>query len=199
MLTGGIASGKTVVSDLFARLGAPVVDTDLIAHEIVQPGMPALQKIRLEFGDEYLDDSGRLNRRKMRDAIFSDPGQKARLEAILHPLIAEEALRRVADADFPYCLLVIPLYTESARWSWIDRVLVVDVPESIQVERVMDRDRISRHQAEAILESQAKRAERLALADDVIENHGTLENLQVQVEALHIEYLVLAAKRLQQH
>ena len=195
VLTGGIASGKTVVSDRFARRGVPVIDTDRIAHEAVEPGQPALQRIARAVGPDYLDDEGRLKRRKMRQAIFADPALKARLEAILHPLIAAAALRLVAEVTFPYCVLVIPLFTESVRWQWIDRVLVVDVAESIQVERVMARDDISRTEAEAILAAQADRQARLALADDVIDNSGKPEALDQQVDALHQQYLALAGNR----
>ena len=193
VLTGGIASGKTAVSDRFARLGVPVIDTDRIAREVVEPGQPALDEIREAFGAEYLDPTGRLDRKKMRQAIFSDRSQKARLEEILHPRIAREALRQIAAAAFPYCLLVIPLYTESARWSWIDRVLVVDVAESVQVERVMNRDGIDRRHAQAILAAQATRQQRLGLANEVIDNSGSLDDLDRQVEVLHRKYLELAA------
>lgn len=169
-----------------------MVDTDRIAHEIVEPGQPALQQITEAFGPEYLDESGRLDRRKMRQAIFADETLRRRLEAILHPLIAQEALRRASAADYPYCLLVIPLFAESARWSWVDRVLVVDVAESVQIERVMNRDCIGREQAEAILAAQAGRQERLALADDVIDNSGGVDELDRQVADLHRKYLELA-------
>jgi dephospho-CoA kinase len=192
VLTGGIASGKTAVSDCFSRLGVPVIDTDRIAHEVVEPGQPALQQIARTFGADFLDDEGRLKRRKMRQTIFENPAAKARLEGILHPVIAASALRLVTAVTFPYCLLVIPLYTESARWQWIDRVLVVDVAESIQIERVMARDGISRGEAEAILAAQADRQARLQLADDVIDNSGLPEDLDPQVEALHQKYLALA-------
>lgn len=195
VLTGGIAAGKTAVSDRFRRLGAPVIDTDRIAHEIVEPEQPALRQIVRLFGSDYIDGSGRLDRRKMRETIFADPAAKARLEGVLHPLIAAEALRRVAEADYAYCILVIPLYTESARWRWIDRVLVVDVSESVQVERVMNRDGVSREQAGAVLAAQADRQARLALADDVIDNSGTLSELDGQVARLHRKYLQLAANR----
>ena len=195
VLTGGIASGKTAVSDRFSRHGAPVIDTDRIAHEVVEPGQPALQQIAQAFGADYLDGEGRLERRKLRRLIFEDPAARARLEAILHPIIAATALRLVAEVAFPYCLLVIPLYTESARWQWVDRVLVVDVAESIQIERVMARDGISRVEAEAILAAQADRQVRLALADDVIDNSGKPEDLDPQVDALHQKYLALAGNR----
>jgi dephospho-CoA kinase len=142
-----------------------------------------------------LDESGKLDRARMRKAIFSKPAVRARLEAILHPRIATEARKRVDMAVGPYCLVVVPLYAESARWQWIDRVLVVDVGGSVQIERVMKRDGIDRDQASAILRSQANRSERIALADDVIDNSGRLEDLQAQVEMLHAKYLALSSTR----
>jgi dephospho-CoA kinase len=120
VLTGGIASGKSTVSDLFAKLGVPVIDTDRIAHEIVRPGKPALQRITRDFGTGFLDETGTLDRRKMREAIFNDVALKARLESILHPLIAAEALQRIRRVEATYCILVVPLYAESARWPWVD-------------------------------------------------------------------------------
>jgi len=188
VLTGGIASGKTAVSDGFRRLGVPVIDTDVIARELVEPGQPALDRITDVFGPAVLDSTGKLDRRKMRQAIFSSPELKARLEALLHPLIAEEVLRRMDHVTAPYCLLVIPLYTESRSYRWVDRVLVVDVGEEQQIERVMSRDHIDREQAEAILNAQASRQERLALADDIIENSGTLNELESKIDALHKKY-----------
>jgi len=192
VLTGGIASGKTAASDCFRRLGAAIIDTDLIARDVVQPGQPGLTRIIEAFGNGYLDRDGQLDRRKMRDAIFSDPQQKAQLEAILHPLIAGEVLRQIRILDAPYCILVIPLYTESSAYSWIDRVLVVDVSEEVQVARVMVRDGITAEQAQSILNSQASRSARLALADDILDNSGSFEELAKQVEKLHKKYLELA-------
>ena len=197
VLTGGIASGKTTVSERFAALGVPIIDTDRIARELVEPGRPALREIEREFGQGFLDDEGRLDRRKMRQAIFAEPRLKHRLEAILHPRIATEARRQVELASGPYCLVVIPLYAESARWQWIDRVLVVDAEESTQTERVMNRDGIDRDQVQAILHAQADRSERIALADDVIDNSGKLEDLQAKVEMLHAKYLALSSTRRQ--
>jgi dephospho-CoA kinase len=194
VLTGGIASGKTAVSDRFAALGVPVIDTDRIAHQIVEPGKPALQQIAETFGSEFLDAEGGLHRRKMREAIFAAPALKKRLEGILHPIIAEEALSQVRAAQGPYCILVIPLYTKSARWPFIDRVLVVDVDEDTQIKRVMARDHIDRAQAEAILRAQSSRQQRLELANDVIDNSGNLAQSQEKVEALHQKYLTLARK-----
>lgn len=192
VLTGGIASGKTAVSGCFERLGAAVIDTDLIAREVVEPGQPALARIVEEFGAGYLDQEGRLDRRRMRDVIFSDPQQKSRLEAILHPLIAREVLRQISQLNAPYCILVIPLFAESSAYPWIDRVLVVDVSEELQLERVMARDRISREQAQSILDSQSGRSARLALADDILDNSGSFAGLCEEVEKLHEKYLGLA-------
>ena len=193
VLTGGIASGKTAVSDRFARLGATVIDTDVIARKIVEPGRPALALIKDEFGEEFLDSDGRLDRRRMRDAIFSDAEHKVRLEAILHPLIVKDVMRQIDQLAAPYCILVVPLYAESAHYSWIDRVLVIDVDEETQLARVMARDGIDLEQAQAILNSQADREERLALADDVLDNSGSLDDLDEKVEALHRKYLNLSA------
>ena len=194
VLTGGIASGKTVVSDLFSEQGVPVIDTDVIARQVVQADSPVLQRIAAEFGSDFLDTERNLNRRKMRDAIFSDPEKKDRLESIVHPAIAAEALRQVSIRSEPWCLLVVPLLAESGRYTWIDRVLVVDVSESIQIERVMARDNISRQQAQAILLAQAGRRKRLALADDVIDNSGSLDELNSKVKALCQKYTALAAE-----
>lgn len=192
VLTGGIASGKTAVSDRFSKLGVPVIDTDVIARKVVEPGKPALTQIVEEFGEDFLDSDGRLDRRRMRDAIFSDAKQKDRLEAILHPLIAGEVMRQIDQLAAPYCILVIPLYAESIHYSWNDRVLVVDVDEETQTERVMARDDITREQAQAILDAQSSREERLSLADDVLENSGPLSELEAKVRALHGKYLNLS-------
>ncbi len=192
VLTGGIASGKTTVSNLFAGRGVPIVDTDVIAHQIVEPGQSTLEQISDEFGPDFLNAEGRLDRRKMRDAIFSNPRLKKRLENILHPAIAAEASRQVALLEERWCILVVPLLVESGLFSWINRVLVVDVEEEIQINRVMARDEISREQALAILNAQASRQERLVLADDVIENNGSLEQLQTRVDQLYKHYTSLA-------
>jgi len=166
----------------------PVIDTDVIARELVEPGQPALDHISEIFGTGVLDVKGRLDRRKMRNAIFSSPELKSRLETLLHPLIAEEVMRRMEHMIAPYCILVIPLYAESRSYRWVDRVLVVDVSEEQQIKRVMSRDHIEREQAEAILNAQASRQERLALADDIIENSGTRKALESKIDALHRKY-----------
>ncbi|MEE8495856.1 MAG: dephospho-CoA kinase [Xanthomonadales bacterium] len=192
VLTGGIAAGKTAVSDLFAQQDVPVIDTDRIAHEIVEPGRPALQRITEAFGPEFLGADGRLDRKKMRSAIFSNPQQKNRLEGILHPAIAAEVDRRIAQIDAPWCILVVPLLAESNLFPWINRILVVDVEESVQIERVMARDKISRQQAQSILDAQTGRRQRLALADDILDNSGSLNQLKTAVNKLYVKYTALA-------
>lgn len=192
VLTGGIAAGKTAVSDLFAQRGVPVIDTDRIAHEIVEPGQPALQRIIKAFGPEFLGADGRLDRKKMRNAIFSSPRQKTRLEGILHPAIASEVNHRIAQIAAPWCILVVPLLAETSLFPWIDRVLVVDVEESVQIKRVMARDKISQQQARSILDAQTGRQQRLALADDILDNSGTLKQLEARVDQLYDKYTALA-------
>jgi dephospho-CoA kinase len=192
-LTGGIASGKSTVADLFAALGVPVIDTDVIAREVVEPGQPALAAITAAFGPEVLDAEGRLDRRRMRAQIFADPDARRRLEAILHPAIRAEMERQSRAAGGAYQVLVIPLLAEGGRRDHVDRVLLVDVPEALQVERLMTRDGVSREQAQASLAAQARRTARLALADDVVRNTGHVEDLREQLAALHENYLQLAA------
>ena len=192
VLTGGIASGKTAVSDLFEQRGVPVIDTDRIAHEIVEPGRPALKRIAEAFGQEFLGSDGRLDRKKMRNAIFSSPQQKNRLESILHPAIASEVDQRVAQVTEPWCILVVPLLAETRLFSWIDRVLVVDVEESVQIERVIARDNISQKQAQSIMDAQTSRPQRLAMADDILDNSGSLEELEAEVDKLYHKYAALA-------
>jgi dephospho-CoA kinase len=194
-LTGGIASGKSTVADRFAALGVPVIDTDVIAREVVEPGQPALAAITAAFGHEVLDAEGRLDRRRMRAQIFADPDARRRLEAILHPAIRAEMERQSRAAGGAYQVLVIPLLAEGGRRDHVDRVLLVDVPEALQVERLMTRDGVSREQAQASLAAQATRAARLALADDVVQNTGRVDDLRGQVAALHEKYLQLAASQ----
>jgi dephospho-CoA kinase len=193
-LTGGIASGKTTVANLFAAHGIPLVDSDLIAREVAEPGQPALAAVAEAFGPDVLGTDGRLDRRRLRDIIFSDPTSRARLEAILHPAIRAEMERQSAAAAEagPYQVLVIPLLAEGGRRDRADRVLVVDVPEALQVERLVARDTVSRAQAQASLQAQASRAARLAIADDVVTNTGRIDDLRGQVDALHRRYVQLA-------
>jgi dephospho-CoA kinase len=191
-LTGGIASGKSAVAERLAALGVAVVDTDQLAREVVEPGTDGLRAVVERFGQVILDENGQLDRRRLRDQVFSDPEARADLNAILHPRIGELAMQRVAEARSPYAVLVVPLLVEGRMGDTVDRILVVDVPETTQIRRVMERDAISRDQARAILAAQASREERLARADDVVVNDGTLDALYEQVDALHRHYLDLA-------
>lgn len=196
-LTGGIASGKTAAADLFAALGVPVLDTDQIARDVVEPGTPTLGTLVQTFGSEILDASGHLDRKAMRDRVFASREERERLEAIMHPAIRAELANRSAQAGGPYQLHVIPLLTETARAGDYDRVLVLDCPEEDQIARLMKRDGSTLEQARAILSAQATREQRLAIADDVIVNTGTLEDLQRFVRTLHRNYLLIAKKRAQ--
>ena len=193
-LTGGIGSGKTVVSRRFEMLGVPVVDTDLLARELVEPGQPALEAIRQQFGDEVVSSDGSLNRAELRKKVFSAPALRKQLEAILHPRIRQLTLERLNELDAPYAIVVIPLLLESGMPNPGDRTLVVDVSETLQIERVQTRDGVSRQQAESILQVQAGRQERLNVADDVIENETTRQTIEEQVDRLHQKYLTLAQK-----
>jgi len=188
-LTGGIGSGKSAAADEFARLGASVVDTDAIAHELTQAGGAALPQIERLFGSEFIRD-GRMDRQRMRQRVFSDPAAKRALEGLLHPLIREESRRRIAAAPGPYVIHVVPLLIESPDYRQrIDRVLVVDAPEDVQVARVRARSQLPEDEVRAIIHTQASREARLASADDVIDNAGSLEALRNQVAALHQKYL----------
>lgn len=194
-VTGGIASGKSAVTARFEQLGVPVIDADLIARELVEPGEAALGEIVQRFGTGVLDAEGRLDRRQLRQRIFSDAGARRDLEAILHPRIRERMRERALAAVTPYVVLAIPLLTASSRYPFIDRVLVVDVPEAVQIERLTRRDGVDEASARAALAAQIGRTERLALADDVVDNSGSLASLAAAVDALHARYLDLAAAR----
>ncbi|AVP92856.1 dephospho-CoA kinase [Aeromonas rivipollensis] len=195
-ITGGIGSGKTTVANQFATLGIEVVDADLIAREVVEPGTPALAAIASHFGPGILDEQGRLDRRALRERIFSDPAAKSWLNALLHPIIRSEMLRQCAAANSPYCLLVVPLLVENRLTELADRVLVIDVDEATQIERTCRRDGVNREQAQAILASQASRSERLAMADDVLDNQsGTTETIRERILALHETYLAFASQQ----
>ncbi|BBS85591.1 dephospho-CoA kinase [Aeromonas media] len=195
-ITGGIGSGKTTIANQFAALGIEVVDADLIAREVVAPGTPALAAIVNHFGAEMLTEQGLLDRRALRERIFSDPAAKSWLNALLHPIIRSEMLRQCAAVSSPYCLLVVPLLVENRLTELADRVLLIDVDEAIQIERTCRRDGVSREQAQAILASQASRSERLAMADDVLDNQsGTTETIRARILALHETYLAFASQQ----
>jgi dephospho-CoA kinase len=188
-LTGGIASGKSTVAGMFAELGAIVIDTDVIAREVVRPGEPALDEIRAAFGAGVILDDGTLNRRALREIVFSDPGLRRRLEGIVHPRIRAETVRRAETAGGPYQLIVVPLLVESPLKDVVDRILVVDCEESAQIRRLVARDGESEAGARRMLAAQSSRDERLAVADDVIHNDGDLVDTRRQVATLHRTYL----------
>jgi dephospho-CoA kinase len=192
-LTGGIGSGKSAAAAEFERLGATVVDTDAISHALTGRNGAALAEIERIFGRQFLKADGALDRKKMRELVFSDARARRSLEGLLHPMIRDESKRRIAAAAGPYVVHVVPLLVESGEYGRrVDRVLVVDAPEEAQVARVRERG-LTEDAARAIMKSQVSRVERLAAADDVIDNAGTLEALRKQVGALHQKYLQFGA------
>jgi dephospho-CoA kinase len=198
-ITGGIGSGKTTVANQFAELGIEVVDADVIAREVVEPGTPALAAIAAHFGSAVITPDGQLDRRQLRERVFTDPQAKGWLNALLHPLIRTEMQRQCAAARSPYCLLVVPLLVENRLTALANRVLVIDVDEATQIERTCHRDGVSREQAQAILAAQASRAQRLAAADDVLDNqNGTPEAIKSRILALHETYLAFASQQARQ-
>lgn len=196
-LTGGIGSGKSAAADLFAERGIAVIDTDAIAHTLTRAGGAAMPLIRAEFGEEVVNADGALDRTAMRTRAFADPSVRKRLEAILHPLINSESQCQlaVASANSPYAILVVPLLIESGNYrKRVDRIAVVDCAEATQIARVMSRSGLARPEIERILAAQATRTERLAAADDVIDNDGDIAALPPQVERLHTNYLALSRR-----
>ncbi|KHT30738.1 dephospho-CoA kinase [Pectobacterium carotovorum] len=192
-LTGGIGSGKSTVADEFATLGVTIVDADIIARQVVEPGKPALDAIRLRFGDAVLNTDGSLDRAALRQRIFSSPAEKQWLNNLLHPLIHQETQAQFQVASAPYILWVVPLLVENGLQQRAQRILVVDVDKETQLARTLARDGISRQQAENILAAQATREQRLAYADDIIDNSRCPNELAPQVAELHRQYLELAA------
>ena len=190
-LTGGIASGKTTVADQFAGLGAGVIDTDRVARDVVRPGEAGLAAVVEAFGPDILSASGELDRRALRAVVFADPGQRRRLEAILHPLIRARTLRRLDRLSAPYAVVVVPLLLETGFGSLVDRVAVVDCARETQLARLLARDGIDPAQAEAMLNAQVDRQTRLAGADDVIDNGGDPARTRERVRALHARYIEL--------
>lgn len=188
-LTGGIGSGKSAASAHFAKLGAEVIDTDLLSRELVEPGQPPLAEIVDAFGERMLDGDGRLNRSRLRERIFADPVARRTLEEILHPRIREAMMARAQRSSAPYVIFVIPLLFETGQQSLVDRVLLVDVPEALQHARVGARDGLDDARIDRILQAQTDRETRLRGADDVICNDGTLDELRAAVEKLHLEYM----------
>lgn len=193
-LTGGIGSGKSTVANEFLKNGVSVVDADVIARQVVEPGAPALRAIAAHFGSETLQPDGTLNRRLLRERIFASPDDKRWLNALLHPLIHEETQRQIAGATSPYVLWVVPLLVENQLHTKADRVLVVDVSPETQISRTMERDGVTREHAEHILAAQATREARLAVADDVIDNNGAPDAVASDVARLHEAYLRYASQ-----
>ncbi|MFV1996503.1 MAG: dephospho-CoA kinase [Acidiferrobacterales bacterium] len=191
-LTGGIGSGKSTVASLFADKGIPVIDADVITRELVEPGEAALNEISETLGKEFISEDGRLNRARLREVIFNDEVSRKHLEVILHPRVAEVVAREVAAINSDYCIIVIPLLFEAAQEHLVDRVLIVDAPEALQVSRVTARDHIDGESVEQIMASQLDRKSRLARTDDVIVNDGDKTALEDQVDHLHDYYLQMA-------
>ncbi|HUQ51887.1 MAG TPA: dephospho-CoA kinase [Gammaproteobacteria bacterium] len=194
-LTGGIASGKSLVGAMFVKLGASLIDTDVVAREVVARGEPGLAAVSAEFGPKVLLPSGELNRPALRSLVFADDAKRRQLEAILHPLIRSRTRARLAELEAPYALVAVPLLVETNFGELVDRILVVDAPEPAQLERLMRRDAIPRAEALEMLRAQVDRATRLKVAHDVIDNSGTSDATRRQVESLHRRYLDLAAQR----
>ncbi len=188
-LTGGIASGKTLVADMFAKLGVPVIDTDKIARQVVARGQPALAEVTAEFGARILTPEGELDRASLRQIVFQDEPLRRRLEAIVHPRIREMTLQASETAGGPYQVLVVPLLIESDFQQLVDRILVVDCPESVQRERLLVRDTETPEQVERMMDAQLSRSRRLEAANDIIDNSGTQDATRRQVETLHRKFL----------
>ena len=191
-ITGGIGSGKSTAAGRFVELGVPAIDADVVAREVVKPGRSALKRVIDTFGVEVATTDGRLDRVKLRKIVFSDSEKKSQLENILHPEIHAEILRQLSESTAPYTVVVIPLLAESKRQYPLDRILVIDAPHELQIDRVSVRDNQSPQEVEHIIQLQASRQARMAIADDVIVNNGSTQDLQHEVDALHKKYLAYA-------
>jgi len=191
-LTGGIGSGKSTVAELFTQLGVPVFDTDVIARQLVEPGQVALEQIKAIFGAAIIDETGHLDRVQLRQLVFDDSQLREKLETILHPMIRQQLLLSMGETNAPYCIAVIPLLLEKGWQTLLDRVLVVDAPQTLQLNRAKQRDKVTEQQINAIMATQVDRETRLAAADDIIDNTANLPALRTQVEKLHQQYLKLA-------
>ncbi len=195
VLTGGVASGKTTASDCFARLGVEIIDTDLIAREVVEPGTPALAELAERFGPEIMTSDGALDRRMLREKVFSDEASRKQLEALLHPRIEARVRQRIAEAGAqPYVLVVVPLLVETGLFSDADCIIVVDIPEAEQVRRLRERDGVDTEHAHAMLAAQASRQQRLDAADEVLDNTAAPQDLEKAVRRLHQKLLERARR-----
>ena len=196
-LTGGIGSGKTVASDRFKALGVPIIDTDIIARKVVEPGKPALTQLVDAFGDQILQKDGSLDRSVLREIAFSSPENKTQLDSITHPAIRIETLKQTANADFPYCIVVVPLLSPNSGFgSFMQRVLAVSADKHTKVERVKTRSNLNEEEVLAIMNTQLNDKEREEFADDIIHNDGTIEDAHMAVDQLHEKYLELSLARL---
>lgn len=196
-LTGGIGTGKSTVKDFFDELGVPTIDADEISHRITKPDNAAFDEVVALFGEGCLDETGNLDRRRLRELIFTEPALKKKLEAIIHPRVRAEIREFTNRADYPYCIICIPLLLETGAQSTVDRVLVVDAPEELQVARVSRRDKAEERQTRSIIRSQTGRAERLHAAHDIIVNDGNISDLKIRVENLHDRYMKIGSKKKQ--
>ena len=196
-ITGGIGSGKTTVANIFSdRYGIPVVDADIVAREVVEPGTPGLESVVDAFTTAVLDQDGQLNRRKLKSIIFANESERTTLERILHPAISREIRRQIFDIEAPYCILGIPLLKKTNdNLKIIDRILVVDCPKEVQIERVTTRDTLTEDEVTAIITTQSSREERLTMADDVLINDGEKADLHIQIDTLHTSYMQLLRKK----
>ncbi|WP_133468328.1 dephospho-CoA kinase [Paraglaciecola marina] len=195
-VSGGIGSGKTTVTNYFKKFNIDVIDADIVARQAVEPGTPGLQAIVGKFGQKILDINGALDRSQLRQLVFSEPENKEWLNQLLHPAIRTEMVKQVQQAKSNYCLLSVPLLVENKLYEMVDRVLIVDVSETNQLKRTLLRDKTNAQQIQAIMDSQASREQRLAVADDVIDNNDSPEKLLIQVELLHQTYLQLAKNKI---
>ncbi len=194
-LTGGIGSGKSTVKKYFDELGVPTIDADEISQRITQPGQPAFNEVVALFGKESLDESGALNRQRLRELIFSVAEMKKKLEAIIHPRVREEIEAFIDQVNYPYCVICIPLLLETGGQATVDRVLVVDAPQELQVQRVSRRDKTSEDQTRRIIHAQISRTERLRAAHDIIVNDGNISYLKIRVGNLHEKYIELSRQK----
>lgn len=193
-LTGGIGAGKSTVTQLFASHGVPIIDADIIAREVTQPSQPAYKEIIQHFGEHLILKDGSLDRSLLRHLIFENRDERKWLEALLHPIIQQSIEQQISSISAPYCIVVIPLLFEVQPYSFINRILVIDAPEQMQIDRVLTRDQLNTSQIEAILKAQVSREQRIQGSDDLILNNGDLDDLSKQVEKLHQFYLKLGVQ-----
>lgn len=187
-LTGGIGSGKSTACEIFSELGVPVIDADVIAHELVKPGMPAFNEIKIIFGTEIISSDGTLDRKIIRDKIFANEIDRKKLENILHPAVYEKISIQVKNINSKYCIISIPLLLETNASKTVDRILVIDVPRELQLERASNRDRTNKSDIDAIIDSQISRKDRLSAANDIVDNKGNINDLRKKICDLHEFY-----------